>query len=124
MSGLANETFAQAIDRIFDANESIAYMAVVDDDIKVIAHKGFLDIHPSKMEKLHIQATMLVKMCALWSEDFGRVEFVGASFIDKYEIMAIPLSKRLQAVAVLSHVTEENLKSLKKSIATQFKSLR
>lgn len=124
MTGLANETFAQAIDRIFKANENIAYMAVVDDEIKVIAHKGFLDLHPSKMEKLHIQATMLVKMCSLWTEDFGKLNFVGANFLDKYEILAIPLSKRLQAVAVLSHATEENLKALKESIAAQFKSLR
>lgn len=124
MSGLANETFAEAIDRIFRTNENIAYMAVVDDEIKVIAHKGFLDLHPSKLEKLHIQATMLIKMCSLWTEDFGRLNFAGATFLDKYEILAIPLSKRLQAVAVLTHVTEENLKALKESITTQFKSLK
>ncbi len=124
MNGLANETFVQAIERIFQANENIAYMAVVDDEIKVIASKGFLDLHPSKMEKLHIQAAMLVKMCSLWTEDFGKLNFAGANFLDKYEILAIPLSKRLQAVAVLSHATEANLKALKESIAAQFKSLK
>lgn len=120
----SNETFAQAVDRIFKENENIAYMAVVDDEIKVIAHDGFLDLHPSKLEKLHIQAVMVVKMCSLWSEDFGRLNFVSAAFVDKYEILAVPLSKRLQVVAVLSHTTEENLRSLRASIITQFKSLR
>jgi hypothetical protein len=118
-----NETFAQALERIFANNENIVYIAVLDNDVSVIAHKGFLDIHPSKMEKLHIQALMLAKMTSLWAEDFGRVDYVGASFVNKGEVIVIPLSKRLQAVAVLSYVTDENLKRLKETIVAQFKSL-
>jgi hypothetical protein len=123
MTGLTSETFAQALKKVFAKNENIAYIAVLDNDVNVIAHEGFLDMHPSKIEKLHIQALMLAKMTALWAEDFGHVDFVGASFVNKGEIMAIPLSKRLQAVVVLSYVTEENLRLLKESIIAQFKSL-
>lgn len=121
--GCTNETFALALERIFSKNENIAYMAILDNDVNVVAQKGFLDMHPSKIEKLHIQALMLAKMTALWSEDFSRVDFVGASFVNKGEIMVIPLSKRLQVVAVLSYVTDENLRVLKESIVAQFKSL-
>lgn len=123
MNDLTSETFAKALEQIFARNESIAYIAVLDNDVKVVAHKGFLDMHPSKIEKLHIQTLMLVKMSALWAEEFGHVDFVGASFVNKGEIVAIPLSKRLQAIVVLTYVTEENLRKLKESIVAQFKSL-
>lgn len=119
----ANETFVQALDRIFAKNENIVYIAILDNDVNVVAHKGFLDMHPSRIEKLHIQVLMLTKMSALCAEDFGCVDFVCASFVNKGKIMAIPLSKRLQAVVVLSYVTEENLRRLKESIVGQFKSL-
>lgn len=123
MNDLTSETFAKALEQIFARNESIAYIAVLDNDVKVVAHKGFLDMHPSKIEKLHIQTLMLVKMSALWAEEFGHVDFVGASFVNKGEIVAIPLSKRLQAIVVLTYVTEENLRKLKENIVAQFKSL-
>lgn len=123
MKGLTNETFAKALERIFSKNENIAYIAILDNDVNVVAHQGFLDMHPSKIEKLHIQTLMLVKMSALWAEEFGRVDFLGASFVNKGEIMAVPLSKRLQAIVVLSYATEENLRLLKESIVAQFKSL-
>jgi hypothetical protein len=123
MNDLASDTFAKALERVFTENENIAYIAVLDNDAKVVAHRGFLDMHPSKIEKLHIQTLMLVKMSALWAEEFGHVDFIGASFVNKGEVVAIPLSKRLQAVVVLTYVTEENLRKVKETIAAQFKSL-
>lgn len=123
MNNLTSETFAKALEHIFAENESIAYIAVLDNDVKVVAHMGFLDMHPSKIEKLHIQTLMLVKMSALWAEEFGHVDFIGASFVNRGEVVAIPLSKRLQVIVVLTCVMEENLRKLKQTITSQFKSL-
>lgn len=102
----AKETFEAAAEEIFREHEEISYLAVVDDQVKIIAQKGFLEVHPSKLEKFHIQALLMAKVCDVSSESFGTLQQVCATFNDKYEVAVIPLSRRLCAIAVLTHAPQ------------------
>ena len=117
----AKETFENAASAIFKEHEEISYLSIVDDTVKIIAQKGFLEVHPSKLEKFHIQALLMAKVCDVSSESFGTLQQVCASFNDKYEVVVIPLSKRLCAIAVLAHAPQGKVELVGKDIKARLK---
>lgn len=117
----AKETFESAANDIFKEHEEISYLAIVDEAVKIIAQKGFLDVHPSKLEKFHIQALLMAKVCDVSSESFGKLEQVCASFNDKYEVLVIPLSRRLCAIAVMTHAPKGTPELVGKDIKSRLK---
>lgn len=117
----AKETFESAASEIFKEHEEISYLAIVDDMVKIIAQRGFLEVHPSKLEKFHIQALLMAKVCDVSSESFGTLQQVCATFNDKYEVVVMPLSKRLCAIAVLTHAPAGTAEKIGTSIKAKLK---
>lgn len=124
MSDYINKTYEDTLARIFNAHGEVSYIAVMNDKLGVVAQKGFLDFHPSKLEKLHVQAALLVKMCSVWAESFGNFDYACASFMATYEVMVAPLSEKLQMLVVVQHKPGINLKAIKDDIAAFFKSVK
>jgi len=114
----------QVIDTIFRTYEDVSYLAVVDEKLKVIAQKGFIELHPSKLHILHVQAALLVNMSSVWSESLGDLDYICASFDSKSEIIAMRLPGKMQVVAVLSSVHKKNLESVRMGIIGQFRSVK
>ena len=114
----------QVIDTIFRSYEDVSYLAVVDEKLKVIAQKGFIELHPSKLHILHVQAALLVNMSSVWSESLGDLDYICASFDSKSEIIAMRLPGKMQVVAVLSSVHKKNLESVRMGIIGQFRSVK
>lgn len=115
---------SQAIDTIFRSYEDVSYLAVVDEKLKVIAQKGFIELHPSKLHILHVQAALLVNMSSVWSESLGDLDYICASFDSKSEIIAMRLPGKMQVVAVLSSVHKKNLEGVRMGIIEQFRSVK
>ena len=112
----------QAIDGIFSSYEDISYIAVLTDKLKIVAQKGFIELHPSKLHILHVQAGLLVNMSSVWSESLGSLDYICASFDSKSEIIAMPLPNKLQLVAVISSLHKKDLESIRRGIVERFKS--
>ena len=86
---------SQVIDTIFRSYEDVSYLAVVDEKLKVMAQKGFIELHPSKLHILHVQAALLVNMSSVWSESLGELDYICASFDSKSEIIAMRLPGKM-----------------------------
>lgn len=119
----ASETLEQVADRIFQAHQGISYLAIMDHNLTTIVQKGFLDIHPSKLKKFHIQTALVIKVCAVSAESFGTLDHVTASFNSAHKVMVVPLSARLHMVVVAPHGTEDVLQQVRRDIISSFKSL-
>jgi hypothetical protein len=70
------DSLSQAIDGIFRSYEDISYIAVLTDKLKIVAQKGFIELHPSKLHILHVQAGLLVNMSSVWSESLGSLDYI------------------------------------------------
>ena len=123
-SGHASDNLVQVIDTLFRSHEDLSYIAIIDDRLKVIAQQGFIELHPSKLHILHVQAALLVNMSSVWSESLGRLDCICASFDSKSEIIAMPLPGRLHLVAVLSSVHRKSLDHVREDIVRQFRSVK
>jgi hypothetical protein len=117
----ASETLEQVADRIFQAHQGISYLAIMDQNLTTIVQKGFLDFHPSKLKKFHIQTSLVIKVCTVSSELFGGLDHVTASFTSTNKVMVVPLSTRLHLVVVAPNGTEETLQQVKRDIISNFK---
>ena len=124
MSEELQDGLNQAIEEVFNAYEDISYLAVVSEKLQVIAQKGFIELHPSKLHILHVQAGLLVNMSSVWSESLGRLDFITASFDSRSEIIAMPLSNKMQLVAVVSSLHKKNHDIIRLGIVSQFKSIK
>ena len=122
--GYAGDNLAKIIDDLFRSHEDLTYIAVVNDKLKVVAQKGFIELHPSKLHILHVQAALLVNMSSVWSESLGRLDYTCASFGSRSEIVAMPLQGRLHLVAVLSSIHRKSLDSIREDIVRQFQSVK
>jgi hypothetical protein len=118
-----NDNLNQIIDRVFRSHEDISYIAIANDKLKVIAHRGFIELHPSKLQILHVQAALLVNMSSVWSELLGNLDYTFASFDSRSEIVAMPISNKLHLVAILSSVHKKDLAGIRSEIIKQFKSI-
>jgi hypothetical protein len=123
-NGYAIETLGQVVEQIFQTHREISYVAIIDEMAKVLFYKGFLEIHPSKLEKFHIQTALLVKVCSVSSESFGVLGHVTASFDARSDVMVVPLSRRLHIVIVAPHSAEISLQIIRHDIAQHFKALK
>lgn len=117
------ETLERVADSIFQAHQGISYLAILDHDLATVVQKGFLDLHPSKLKKFHIQTALVIKVCAVSSESFGTLGHVIVSFNSAYRMMVMPLSARLHMVVVAPHGTDGVLNEIRRDIISQFKSL-
>jgi hypothetical protein len=124
MSEELQDSLNQAIEEVFNAYEDISYLAVVSETLQVIAQKGFIELHPSKLHILHVQAGLLVNMSSVWSESLGSLDFITASFDSRSEIIAMPLSNKMQLVAVVSSLHKKNYDIIRLGIVSQFKSIK
>jgi len=122
MSKSAADFLTRAVERIFDSQEDISYIAAVNNKLKIIVQKGFIDLHPSKLHVLHVQAALLVGMSSVWSETLGRLDYTCATFNSKSEILVFPIDAETHILAVLSPTNKENPDALKEQIVRQFKS--
>lgn len=122
-SDYADETFEKVVNRVFEAHPSISYISIMDDQLNMKAYKGFVDMHPAKLKKLRIQAILLVKMCSIWSEPFGSLEYSCASFSSRQDIMVVPLSNRLNMVVITSQTDEVTLRTIRKAIFDELKAV-
>ena len=122
MSKAAADFLTKAVERIFSAQEDISYIAAVNNKLKIIVQKGFIDLHPSKLHVLHVQAALLVGMSSVWSESLGRLDYTCASFNSKSEILVFPIDNEVHILAVLAPASKKNLDALKEHIVRQFKS--
>ncbi len=117
-------SLSRLIDNIFRSYEDISYIAIVNEKLKVIAQKGFIELHPSKLHILHVQAALLVNMSSVWSESLGNLDYICASFDSKSEIIAMRLPNKMQLVTVLSSVHRKNLENIRLGIVKQFRSAK
>jgi hypothetical protein len=124
MSNKAGGDPSQILEQIFKSYEDVSYVAIVSEKLKVIAQKGFIEIHPSKLHILHVQAGLLVNMSSVWSESLGKLDYICASFNSKSEIIAMPLPNKMQLVAVLSSVHKKDHEHIRRGIVSHFKSIR
>ena len=124
MSADLQDGLNQTIEEVFNAYEDISYLAVVSEKLQVLAQKGFIELHPSKLHILHVQAGLLVNMSSVWSESLGNLDFITASFDSRSEIIAMPLSNNTQVVAVVSSLHKKNHDSIRLGIVNQFKSIK
>jgi hypothetical protein len=122
MSKTAADFLTKAVERIFNDQEDISYIAAVNNKLKIIVQKGFIDLHPSKLHVLHVQAALLVGMSSVWSESLGRLDYTCASFNSKSEILVFPIDSEVHILAVLSPASKKDLDALKEQIVKQFKS--
>ena len=123
MSAGSRDGLNQAIEKIFNEYEDISYLAVVSEKLEIIVQKGFIDLHPSKLHILHVQAGLLVNMSSVWSESLGRLDYIAASFDSKSEIIAMPLPNKKQLVAVVSSIHKKNHETIRLGIVNRFKSM-
>jgi hypothetical protein len=119
----ASETLEQVADSMFQMHHGISYLAIVDHNLATVVQKGFLDLHPSKLKKFHIQTALVIKVCTVSSESFGILDHVTASFNSAYKVMVVPLSARLHMVVVAPHGTGDALEKIRLDIISRFKSL-
>ena len=117
----ASETLEQVADSIFQAHQGVSYLAIMDHNLATLVQKGFLDLHPSKLKKFHIQTALVIKVCAVSSESFGTLDHVTASFNSTYKVMVVPLSARLHMVVVAPHGTDDALEKVRLNIISRFK---
>ena len=117
----AVETLEQMAEQIFQGHEEISYIAVVDDMAKVIVEKGFLEMHPSKLEKFHIQTALLVKVCSVSAESCGLLDYVTTSFNSKTNAMVVPFSRKFHVVIVAPHSAEISMQIVRHDISSHFK---
>lgn len=122
--GYDSGNLARIMGDLFRSHEDLTYIAVVSDKLNVIAQKGFIDLHPSKLHILHVQAALLVNMSSVWSESLGRLDYTCASFDSRSEIVAMPLPNRLHLVAVLSSIHKKSLDSIREDIVRHFRSVK
>lgn len=123
-SGYASDNLAKIIDDLFRLHEDLSYIAIVNDKLKAVVQRGFIELHPSKLHILHMQAALLVNMSSVWSESLGRLDYICASFDSRSEIIAMPLQGKLHLVAVLSSVHRESLDAIRGDIVRQFRSVK
>ena len=124
MSTEAPDELNRLIEEIFRMYEDVSYIAVVSEKLQVIAQKGFIELHPSKLHILHVQAGLLVNMSSVWSESLGTLDYICASFDSKSEIIAMPLPNKMQLVAVLSLVHKEDRENIRRGLVAHFNSIR
>ena len=124
MSAESQDGLKQAIEEIFKTYEDISYIAIVSEKLKIIAQNGFIELHPSKLHILHVQAGLLVNMSSVWSESLGTLDYICASFDSRSEIIAMPLPNKMQLVAVVSSLHKKNHESIRLGIVNQFKSIK
>ena len=117
----AVETLGQMAEQIFQGHKEISYIAIVDEMAKVIVQKGFLEVHPSKLEKFHIQTALLVKVCSVSAESFGLLDYVTASFNSRTNAMIVPLSRKFHMVIVAPHSAEISMQIIRHDISSHFK---
>ena len=122
MTKSAADFLTKAVERIFDTQEDISYIAAVNNKLKIIVQKGFIDLHPSKLHVLHVQAALLVGMSSVWSESLGRLDYTCASFNSKSEILVFPIDPETHVLAVLSPTNKKDLDLVKEQVVRQFKS--
>ena len=120
----ASDNLDQLVDRVFHSHEDISYIAIVSDKLKVITQQGFIELHPSKLHILHVQAALLVNMSSVWSESLGSLDYTCASFDSKSEILVLPLTDKMHLVAVLSSVHKKDLDGIRSDIVSQFRSVK
>lgn len=127
LSPLSSElasSLSRIVDRIFSTYDDVSYIAVVSEKLEVIAQKGFIDLHPSNLHILHVQAGLLVNMSSVWSESLGTLDYICASFGSKSEIVAMPLQGNMQLVVVLSSVHKHDRENIRLGIVNYFRSVR
>jgi hypothetical protein len=124
MSPETVDGLGRAISEIFKRYEDVSYIAVVSENLKVMVQKGFIDLHPSKLHILHVQAGLLVNMSSVWSKSLGTLDYICASFDSKSEIMAMPLRNKMQLVVVLSAGHKQSRENIRLGIMSHFKSVR
>lgn len=124
MSAESSDSLNQAIEEIFSSYEDISYIAVVSEKLKVVAQKGFIELHPSKLHILHVQAGLLVNMSSVWSESLGSLDYICASFDSRSEIIAMSLPNKMQLVAVVSSVHKKNRENIRLGIVNHFRSIK
>lgn len=117
----AVETLGQMAEQVFQGHREISYIAIVDEMAKVIVQKGFLEVHPSKLEKFHIQTALLVKVCSVSAESFGLLDYVTASFNSRTNAMIVPLSRKFHMVIVAPHLAEISMQIIRHDISSHFK---
>ncbi|MEO9320083.1 MAG: hypothetical protein ABI361_05365 [Nitrososphaera sp.] len=115
------DSLTKSVERAFDAHEDISYIAAVNSKLKVLSQKGFIDLHPSKIHVLHVQAALLVGMSSVWSESLGRLDYTSASFNSKSEILVFPVTDDVHVLALLSPATKKNMDTVKQDIVHEFK---
>jgi hypothetical protein len=114
----------RVIEELFRSYQDVSYIAVLSEKLQIVAQKGFIDLHPSKLHILHVQAGLLVNMSSVWSESLGTLDYICASFDSKSEIIAMPLPNKMQVVAVVSLVHKSDRESIRRAIVNQFASVR
>jgi hypothetical protein len=124
MSNDSAGSLGRVVEGLFRSYEDISYIAIVDDKLKVILQRGFIELHPTKLHVLHVQASLLVNMSSVWSQSLGSLDYICASFDSKSEIMAMALPNRMHLVAVLSSVHKKSLESIRMDIIRQFRSIK
>lgn len=115
------DSINQAVEHVFDTYEDVSYIAAVNSKLKVLAQKGFLELHPSKIHILHVQAALLVGMSSVWSESFGTLDYTSASFNSKSEIVVFPIGPDVHVLAVLTPSTKKNMDIVKKEILQELR---
>ncbi|MEO9295436.1 MAG: hypothetical protein ABI347_07540 [Nitrososphaera sp.] len=120
----AIETLEQATEQIFEKYREISYIAVIDGAAKVVVQKGFLELHPAKLDKFHIQTALLVKVCAVSAESFGTLDHVTVSFGSKSNAMVVPISRNFHMAIVLPHSAEISMQIIRHEISACFDSCK
>lgn len=111
------EAFEQAAEGVFKAHQSVSYIAVVDDNVARLAQKGSVSLHPTNLQKFHVQAALLVRLSGISAELFGALDYVSASFDSRFAVMVAPLSSRLHVVVVTLHASKYELDAIWRDVA-------
>jgi hypothetical protein len=119
-AGYATETLEQVTEQIFEKYREISYIAIIDEAAKVVAQRGFLELHPAKLDKFHIQTALLVKVCSVSAESFGTLDHVTASFGSKSNAMIVPISRKFHMAIVLPHSAEISMQIIRHEISACF----
>jgi hypothetical protein len=122
-SASADSYVQETIEQLFSAHEDILYIAAVNDKLDVAMQKGLLDLHPSKLHMLHVQAALLVGMSSVWSESLGHLDYVSASF-DAVEVVVMALPDKMYLIAVISCAGNREPRGTKDNIVKQFRSIQ
>lgn len=119
----ACDNFDDIMEHIFRSHEDVVYIAILNDELNVVTQKGFIDLHPSKLHMLHVQASLLVNMSSSWPKSLGTLEYTCAS-LNNSEIMVMPLPDKLHLVAVISCIQSKDTSGTRSDIAKQLRSAR